>query len=72
MANVEFTGVKYQFSQQELGKLSGCVDFLYNDTDFICEFIMPTFLWGRGGWREALQFVEILRHKMGCFSFVFW
>jgi hypothetical protein len=35
VANVEFTGLKYQFSRYELGKLSGYVDFLYSVTDFL-------------------------------------
>jgi hypothetical protein len=71
VANVEFTGVKYQFSQKELGKLSGYVDFLYNVTDFLCEFIMPTFFL-EGGGGEAVQLVEALRHKTGGFRFVSW
>jgi hypothetical protein len=48
VANVEFTGVEYQLSQKALGELSGCVGILYNISNFPCEFIMPTFLGGRG------------------------
>jgi hypothetical protein len=70
--NIEFTGVEYRFSQKELGELLGSVGFLYNISNFLCEFIMPTFLGGGGRKVETVQFIEIMRHKAGGCGFVSW